>query len=262
MRISVRVPLRRLTQQEFGDISFEVMHHVFALHNELGRFFDERIYKRALAYRMSGVRLEEPIDVTFGSFSKRLCTDVLIGDGAIFEFKAVQKLTSPHRAQLLNYLLLCDLGHGKLINIRPENVEHEFVNTTLRGPDRKQFEINRDRWKSDLSAARKLDELFTSIMKDWGAGLEISLYEDALIHFLGGPETVETDVAVVIDGRKIDTQRMRLIAPGIALKITAFADRLDHFEEHARRLLAHVDLRAIAWINFNVRQLTFTTLEC
>jgi hypothetical protein len=61
MPISLPFPVRRLTQPEFGEISFEVMRHVFAIHNDLGRFFDEKIYKRELAHRLPHVRLETPM---------------------------------------------------------------------------------------------------------------------------------------------------------------------------------------------------------
>jgi|GEM_PF-4430076 hypothetical protein len=44
------------------------------------------------------------------------------------------------------------------------------------------------------------------------------------------------------------------------LKITGFDHSLDEFETHARRLLAHVALQAIVWVNINMKQVTFTTL--
>jgi hypothetical protein len=43
MPIALRVPVRRLSQREFGEIAFEVMRHVFAIHKEIRRFFDETI---------------------------------------------------------------------------------------------------------------------------------------------------------------------------------------------------------------------------
>src|ERR1700719_3854302 len=113
MPITLSVPMRRLSQLEFGALSFEVMRHVFAIHNEIGRFFDEKIYKRALADRLPGVRLEEPIDISFDSFQRRYFIDVLVGAGGLFEFKAAESLAGRHRAQLLQYLLLCGLAHGK-----------------------------------------------------------------------------------------------------------------------------------------------------
>jgi GxxExxY protein len=129
MPIHLNFPIRQLSQREFGDIAFEVMRHVFAIHNELGRFFDEKIYKRELAHRLPNVRLEAPIDITFASFQKRYFIDVLVGEGGLFEFKAAESLSGRHRAQLLQYLLLCGLAHGKLNNVRREDVQHEFVNT-------------------------------------------------------------------------------------------------------------------------------------
>jgi len=66
---------------------------------------------------------------------------------------------------------------------------------------------------------------------------------------------------IAIAGHVVGQQRMRLIAPGVAFKITGLNGPLEPFAEHARRLLAHVDLRAIAWVNVNMKDVTFTTLE-
>lgn len=84
-------------------------------------------------------------------------------------------------------------------------------------------------------------------MRDIGAGLEISLCEEAVVHHFRGPDRVRADVPVRIRGRQVGQQPMRPIAPGVALKITGFDHSLDEFETHARRLLAHVDLHATAW---------------
>src|SRR5207302_1208986 len=116
-------------------------------------------------------------------------------------------------------------------------------------------------WNAALPGAARLRDVLTALLRDLGTGLEIALYEEAVTHFFGGPAQVEADVAVEIDGRRIGHQRFRLIAPGVALKITAFDGPLDAFDLHARRLLAHVDLGAIAWVNVNMKKVTFTTLE-
>ena len=60
MPIIIRTPLRRLSQAEFGDLAYAVMGCVFQIHSEMGRFFDEKIYKRELAHRYPGVQLEVP----------------------------------------------------------------------------------------------------------------------------------------------------------------------------------------------------------
>jgi hypothetical protein len=56
-------------------------------------------------------------------------------------------------------------------------------------------------------------------------------------------------------------QRMRLVAPGVAFKVTAFQDRLDDFERQAIRLLRHTNLNAIQWINITQTSIRFTTLS-
>lgn len=112
-----------------------------------------------------------------------------------------------------------------------------------------------------VPGAAKFYDLLVALLHDLGAGLEIGVYEEAITHFFGGKLQVEADVAVKMGGHHLGYQRMRLIAPGIAFKITGLNRSLEPFEEHARRLLAHIDLRAIAWVNVNMKQVTFTALE-
>lgn len=261
MPIITRIPLRRLTQQEFGDLAYEVMRHVFDIHNELGRFFDEKIYKQALAHRLPGTLLEEPVTIVHGSFQKPYFLDVLVAGGGLFEFKTVERLTERHRAQLMHYLLLSDLAHGKLINVRPEVVTHEFVNTHWAATDRQRVNIDCGRWNSFCPRANALQDWLIGFLRDIGAGLGTSLYEEATTHFLGGPDRVEADVRVCLKNHELGHQRMRLIAPGIALKITSLDQSLINFETQTSKLLAHADLQAIAWININIKHVTFTTLK-
>src|SRR2546422_1361553 len=68
MPIIIRTPIRRLSQAEFGELAYAVMRCVFQIHSELGRFFDEKIYKRELAHRYPGVQLEFPIEVIHATF--------------------------------------------------------------------------------------------------------------------------------------------------------------------------------------------------
>jgi hypothetical protein len=100
-----------------------------------------------------------------------------------------------------------------------------------------------------------------AILRDLGVGLGVKLYEEAITHFFGGETMVEADVEVKINNQVIGRQRVRLLGSGVAFKITGLNGPLAPFEEHARRLLAHTDLRAIAWVNVNMNEVTFTTLE-
>jgi GxxExxY protein len=260
MPITPLHPVIRITQEEFRELSYGVMACVFEIHKEFGRFFDERIYKHELAARHPGVELEFPIKVAHQGFCTTYYLDALIGGGA-FEFKTADSLTTRHRGQLYKYLLLLDVTHGKLVNLRPESVEHEFVNATLRPADRHGFEIDTARWHSGLAGSDLVFHSLIDLLRDWGAGLELALYEAALTCFLGGEPAVLQDVPVRGSAADLGCQTMRMAADGVAFRLTAFDSDNNQFEDHARRLLQHVDLRAILWVNVGIRRVTFTTIQ-
>jgi GxxExxY protein len=259
MPIQVRTTTCRLDEVSFGKIAYDVMRCVFEIHNEFGRFFDEKIYKQELARRFPGTELEIPIEVKFDGFHKLYFLDVLIGGGAAFEFKTVESLTSRHRSQLLHYLMMADLSHGKLVNTRTEQVQHEFVNTTLRPSDRTSFEVVNQDWQ-EIGDEPVLDWL-TAFLRDVGTGLDINLYEEALTHHLGGDEKVLQDVEIISGETILGPQKFRLIAPGVAFKVTALSAASNMFEIHARRLLEHTRLTAIQWINVTLNEISFRTIH-
>ncbi len=55
--------------------------------------------------------------------------------------KVTESLALDHRAQLINYLLLSKLSRGKLVNVYPELIEHEFVNVLTTVGQRTDFAI-------------------------------------------------------------------------------------------------------------------------
>ena len=182
MPISTRDPIACTSQKEFSEIAYRVMGVVFEVHRDLGRLFDERIYQREIAERLPNARLESPIDVTFDSFAKTYLVDLLVENKAIFELKAAEAIAPRHRAQLLHYLLLANVNHGKLINMRPDWLEHEFLNTTLTHADRTCFSIEDRDW--DEGVVPGLREWIVSFLRDIGVGLDLSLYEEAAVHYL------------------------------------------------------------------------------
>jgi hypothetical protein len=54
---------------------------------------------------------------------------------------------------------------------------------------------------------------------------------------------------------------MRLASDDVAFRLTAFDSENENFEDHGRRLLRHIDLRAILWINIGLKHVTFTSIE-
>jgi GxxExxY protein len=233
----------------------------FEIHHDLGRFFDEKIYKKELALRYPGVQLEVPIELIHGSFSKFQYIDVLVSGGGVFEFKTVDVLTSLHSAQLLQYLLVAELGHGKLVNLRKETVQHEFVNTTLRHKDRVCFSIAEAGWDQNIPGAQRFSEILTTLLRDWGTGLDVQLYEEAVTHLLGGEQQVLADVPVRTQRHLLGHQRMHLAAPSAAFALTALPEPDPNYDAHLRRLLRNTELDTILWANIALKQLTFSSVS-
>jgi GxxExxY protein len=262
MPVTVDAELHELPYETASCVAYDVMHCVFAVHNEFGRFMDEDIYRDEIARRVPGVRTEVLIEVTFRDFRKPYFMDMLAQGGFVFELKTVEKLVHRHRSQLLNYLLLTELRHGKLVNLRSELVEHEFVNTRLTRRDRTAFSVRDVDWREPETDLGDTRGLMVEMLRDWGVGLDLHLYEDALTHFLGGKEHVVADIDIVLDGRKVGRQKVRCSDPGSIFKITALGeDGMIRFQDHARRFLQHTNLRAIHWINLARDYVTFRTLE-
>ena len=196
-----------------------------------------------------------------GGFKSIRFLDILVGGGAAFEFKSVEKLTTAHNAQLLNHLMLLDLSHGKLINLRTPRVEEVFVNTSLRHIDRVRFQIDDSRFKTKDPAACLFRDSLLDLLKDWGTGLELALYFEAMTHVFGGAAVVEHEIGVNWNGRTIAQQPLRLASHEVAFHLTAMDNTSKEFESQAQRLLEHPQLKAYLWANVSRKMVTFTLLR-
>ena len=109
MPVECSLPLHLLGQEEFHTIDKIVMGLAFDIHNDLGRFLDERIYQDELAHRCRGAGLnplrEVGMRIAYGDFVKNYFMDLVVADGVIYELKACECLTSAHERQLINYLV-------------------------------------------------------------------------------------------------------------------------------------------------------------
>jgi len=234
---------------------------VFDIHKEYGRLFDERVYKRELAQRLPGTCLEVPVEVCWLSFAKRYHLDVLVEQGGLFEFKATDGLLPRDRAQTLNYLLLVDLAHAKLVNTRPNEVQHEFVNTSLRPEDRYRFVLDLVRWSDSIPGAARFRPILAGMLAEWGACLDLGLYEEALTHFLGGEHEVIQSVRVLSGDTVLAHQRMRMAAPQVAFRVTAITRERNRYHDHLLRQLRKTALIAIFWVNITLESVTLTCLR-
>ncbi|MHB8638120.1 MAG: GxxExxY protein [Fimbriimonadaceae bacterium] len=262
MPVTLDFKPRKLSQDEFGEIAYQVLGHAFKIHRDFGRFFDEEIYQIELARRCGDARIEVPITVKFEGFEKTYFVDLLVTGGAVFEIKTVGALSDRHRGQLVNYLLLTEFSHGQLINLRPESVDHEFVNATMTLRDRTAFDLADGGWDSSGAGSLDLNRYIVALLRDLGTGLDLALYEEAAIHFLGGEKAVVQEVVALVGGEPIGNQKVLCAAPRVALQFTTLK-REDQpvFEDHLRRFLRHMALDAIQWVNVTREVVSFRTLR-
>lgn len=260
MPISCPITFPRLTTEEFGALDYEIMKCAFASHKELGRLADEAIYQADFAARLIAagyeVHREVPITVSFRNFVKIYYMDVVVIGKAIYELKTVTQLTAEHEAQVMNYLLLVDSGHGKVINFRPASVDSRFVNAPITLEERRAFAVEDRRWRGDGTARDWMVEL----LRDWGTALELPLYYQAMIHLLGGEALVTKQLPMQRGDIPLGNQRFHLMNPEAAFRITAFNEVTTGYESQVRRLLKLSQLKAFHWINIGLREVTFTTI--
>jgi GxxExxY protein len=253
--------LPRLTAEQFGALDYEIMRHAFACHKELGRLADETIYQADLAARLAGagydVHREVPITVDFRDFVKVYYMDIVVTGEAIYETKTVSKLTAEHEAQVLNYLLLADVSHGKIVNFRSASVDSRFVNAPITFEKRRTFTVDGGRWRGDNTTRDWVIEM----LRDWGTGLELALYYQALIHLLGGDSVVTKQLPMQRGGILLGNQRFHLMESDAAFRITAFKDVTTVYESQVRRLLRPSRLKAIHWINIGLHEVSFITIS-
>ena len=264
MPIEVATEIRVFNQEEFHALDRKLMGIVFDVHNEFGRFFDEVLYKREIAARwveagLGTAELEVKIAGTNESFRRDYSMDLLLNHGLMLEAKVAETLTPSHRTQGLNYLFLTGMQHARLVNLRPERVEHEFLSTKLTPEKRRQFTVVDSAWRAVNAESVALRKRVISLLSDWGAFLEVSLYRDALRISLVG-RTRSLAVPVNSGVRLLGEQSVHLLTGDTAFAFTAVTADRNSMAEHQLRFLNHTPLRFIQWVNFNRHQIEFSTL--
>lgn len=265
MPIHTALPVQVFDQDSFHQVDHRVTGLAFDIHNEFGRYLDEPLYRNELTRRCweQGLEVEPefPITVSLGDFRKVYYADHLICRGVIVENKAVAALAPAHRGQTLNYLFLCGLHHGTLLNFRTERVQHEFVSTRLTQADRRAFTLVTSAYKPLTPQCPQLPDLLSQLLTEWGAFLDPVLYRDALTHFLGGESEVVRPISVLSKGTVLGPQKMHTLSPDVAFSVTTSTHQPEAVCDHHRRFLRHTHLRAFQWINLNHHRIELRTIE-
>jgi GxxExxY protein len=97
----------------------------YAVYNNLGYGFLEKVYENALIFELQKrgltVKQQVPIKVYYETrVVGEYFADLLINDLVILELKAVEQIIKAHEAQLVNYLKATNLEVGLILNFGPK----------------------------------------------------------------------------------------------------------------------------------------------
>ncbi len=111
------------------------------LHRGLGPGLLENVYETILAKRLEerGVLIRRQVNVPLVyegvSFDAAFRADIVADDKLILEIKAVEKLDSAHRKQLLTYLKLTEKRLGMILNFSADLMKNGIVRVVNRLDD-------------------------------------------------------------------------------------------------------------------------------
>ena len=264
MPIELQHVVQQIPEKEFYELDYEIMRMAFDAHNDLGRFYDEIIYKNELDRRCGKAGIpstkEFEAKLIHKDFEKSLFLDLLVNGSSVYELKAAKAIVEPNRAQALNYLFSTNTQNGKLINFRPPSVEHEFVSTNLTHEKRKRFSID-DRDLERGGNAYYIREILVDLLNDWGAFFDTDIYLDALCHFLGGKESIIRSVAIHSGNILLGQQPVPHLSDTEGFCITSLTKNILLYKKHLIRFLKHTRFESMHWINFNHSKIHFSSLK-
>ena len=118
-----------MTREEYQAI-YDVVGVAMEVHATLGRGLAEPVYQEAFAIEMRLRDMEVQREKVLQMHYKDVLMEkTYIADfyyrGVIIEFKAVDKIISDHRAQLLNYMRIARQKRGVLFNFGERNLHTE-----------------------------------------------------------------------------------------------------------------------------------------
>ena len=117
----------------YRDESYKIRGALFAVHNELGCGFLERVYQDALEveFRMRNIPYEREklIHVMYKGqpLGEPYRADFVCYGKVIVELKSVSEILDGHRAEIINYLKATKMKLGFLVNFGEESLNIERI---------------------------------------------------------------------------------------------------------------------------------------
>ena len=117
----------------YRDESYKIRGALFAVHNELGCGFLERVYQDALEveFRLRNIpyEREKSIQIVYKGelLGEPYRADFVCYGKVIIELKSVSEILDVHRAQIINYLKATKMKLGFLVNFGEESLNIERI---------------------------------------------------------------------------------------------------------------------------------------
>ena len=121
------------------EITSQILAAFFAVYNQLGYGFLEKVYENAMIIELDkhGLKVtpQASIQVCYdGKVIGDYYADLLVEDLVVIELKAVEQIIKAHENQLVNYLRAGHLEVGLLLNFGPEPQFKRKIFTHTRKP--------------------------------------------------------------------------------------------------------------------------------
>ncbi len=113
----------------FDELMGKILEASFEVSRELGAGFLESVYEKSLlvALKQKGINAvcQVPLHVKFrGVIVGDFYADILVEGKVLVELKAVSRILSEHKAQVINYLKATGIEIGLLINFGNPKLEY------------------------------------------------------------------------------------------------------------------------------------------
>ncbi len=264
MPIHRTINLQDLSDTDFERIDDVVMRCAYAAQNQFGHRFDERIYENDVAARLRAegfeVNTQVPVTVTHGSFQKTYYLDLIVNQ-MLYELKAAKGIVSEHDMQALHYAMLQDVRLVKLINFGEVRVRGKLLPNAMHGRSRHQPKMRISGWQPLSDSCERLVQQLNSVISDLGTHLDVRLYNEVLVHLLGGEVNCLQRADVCVDGQTRGTHLVQFHSPQHGFIMTSFHEPQPNFLLHCQVLLRHVPvLTGLQWINLSHSRLEITTV--
>lgn len=111
------------------ELTSQILEACFEVSNELGSGFLESVYEKSLMIALSHKNIaaiaQVPMKVKFrGAIVGDFFADLLVESEFIVELKAVARILSEHKAQVINYLNATGIEVGLLVNFGNPKLEY------------------------------------------------------------------------------------------------------------------------------------------